>query len=279
MRPLGKAEISNMRKILRELECLEGHLSCILAWHRTLVLSLTIIFVICTLNLVLSWTLLRVLTKPSGVASNTPKEVQEEFQGMKAKYLEKSLANIPEISAKVGMLVEGQPGIPSRVPIFCGVSVLTKGTFVSKFLGYLYSSGSALSEEVAWRIFSAYYLCVGVIHIPGVTAEKLQSGRLSDRSMSTRVFRNPHYSSLPREGEWRSTNLYSTRSFSATKVPRGSSSTEPGLRRHRTRDIRLELMILATRSREYAPQGILVSLKQADEALRKGRNIQHEKDT
>jgi len=175
---------------------------------------------------------------------------------------EKRLTHILEISGPIGMFVVTPPGIPSpKRPSLLFYRQSPPSTWEWRSPGTLFldsvltrrgsieppSSEGVLTEEVAWRIFSAYCFGLGFIHIRGITAEKLQSGSPHERTMATKVFRNPHYSSLLREGEWRSTNPYSNRPIAEGIVPRGNSSTELAMRRILKPGIRRELMILATR--------------------------------
>jgi hypothetical protein len=151
-------------------------------------------------------------------------------------------------------------GIPANWVISLGVSDLTKGSFVSKFLGYLYSKGG---RKVAGVIECDYSLPTGCVNEVSFHFDFIE--------------RNPHqrgftYSSVPAweypftKKDFPGGGVLGLLAYPALRELR-SKSTDWRPRRY-TLEGAIRHVLMMT-----APQlGILVSLKQADEALRKGRN-------
>jgi hypothetical protein len=169
------------------------------------------------------------------------------------------LAYIFEVSRPIGVKSVSRFSTPE----FFGVSVLTKGTIVSKFLGYLYSTGSKLWTEVIEcdYLFPARRSSCGFIQ---------HSPILGPVCLSRHQRGAPRHSSVPTERI-------------LGKRPPVDYWVEaigfPGRPLVIQQDYSLAVTVrhvLMMTVHFKPPRGILVSLKQADEVLRKDRNTSNE---
>jgi len=194
--------------------------------------------------------------------------------------LKESLSNITKIISPIRVIPESQRGIPgSPVSIsFSGVSVLTKGTFVSKFLGYLYSLGSMHRTEVIEcdYLFPPGFVAMGFIqHSPILgPAWPALKGKSAPRHSQPVSFETTSRSLKDlRDGveEYLVSVLFATRArpvgFLDRQLVIPARLIQGGTVRHV-----LMMTVLC-----IPPLGILVALNQAEEDLRQVRNI-HESE-
>jgi hypothetical protein len=209
--------------------------------------------------------LLKKVQKTLSGKTATPLKVEgySLTRNMSAKYLqEKYLAHILEISCPVGVFSVTSSGIPAtKAPSLTsvGVSALTKGAIVSKFLGYLYSKGGSKDAEVIECDYSFPERAKGSFHFDFLERALTSWGFSYSpvRSGDYRFTKND----VPRNECWACCLILAVRTPDPQPVdwnPQPLSGT-----------MRHVLMMTASST---PSQGILVSLKQADEALRKGRN-------
>jgi len=188
------------------------------------------------------------------------KSNQLEQQGANRLVVVLRLTHILEVVGEVGVNRVGSPTVPEFRSFGTRHCASSEG-FLATF-----TPGKVLGEDVAWRIFSAYCFHLGFIQIPQVTAEKLQPGRVAQRTLDTRVV---PIGFLPKETK---DTLYSVWSLRPPKVPRGSSSTELGIRGILRWNIPRELMILAAFDTRARSAGILEASNPTEEVLWQDRN-------
>jgi len=117
-------ETREMRKVLSKLDNLVFINQAILAKQRTLVLSIGIILVLnlISVGILLYWSL---TNSRLGTAIG---QGSREYPARKGLYLKNTLANIPEIIAKVGVADIGTSGTPTNFELLVSeVSTLPKG--------------------------------------------------------------------------------------------------------------------------------------------------------
>jgi hypothetical protein len=177
----------------------------------------------------------------------------------------KHSVNILEISSPVGVFVIARSGIPSPEAFFlfasARVSVLTKGTIVSKFLGYLYSLRVRREAEV---IEFDYLLPArswnAVFHFDFTTTGQQKTLEFGVSDSFVGMFSYPEKSGIGKLSyPW---DLSCYPEWNRVKA---ADLSEAGA-------VHRDLMITASSTQPSL--GILVALKQADEALRQGRNTQ-----
>jgi hypothetical protein len=271
MRPLGKAEIPGLEQMRldKEIRRLKEHpkfTQCLIESQRFECKRIIKIGIMLNLGITILNLSIFILTLNTNFRKETVSkqgktngEVRNPMSMQKTK-VEKTLAHIPEVVCKVGMDRVCPPGTPASKPsLFCptwGVSALTKGAIVSKFLGYLYSRKGLEVIFCDYTLFSEY-LSNGSFHFdffernPGQPGIYILGGPILGISFYQEGITWKRV--LPSLLILDARDLRSRRGDGAIGwIPR--------------RVLRHNLMM----TNPY--QGILVSLKQADEALRKGRN-------